>query len=109
MTRGSAIHAGAACNFRCLVKGDAPEKWTELLYPAWKGTRATLKFWTQIVGKTRLALTPWLNLRAGYVTRNSAGLGELMEITRISHEITFGLNRTAVLAGPNSRSRRRSD
>ena len=30
-------------------------------YPAWKDTRDTLHLWTQIVGKIRLAATPWLN------------------------------------------------
>jgi hypothetical protein len=35
--------------------------WPELPYGAWKDTCATLQLWTQIVGKTRLALTPWLN------------------------------------------------
>ncbi|HEX3430661.1 MAG TPA: DUF5996 family protein [Rhizomicrobium sp.] len=37
------------------------ERWPELPYTAWKDTCATLQLWTQIVGKTRLALTPWLN------------------------------------------------
>jgi hypothetical protein len=37
------------------------ERWPELPYSAWKDTCATLHLWTQIVGKTRLALTPWLN------------------------------------------------
>src|SRR5690242_21274615 len=37
------------------------ERWPELPYTAWKDTCATLHLWTQIVGKTRLALTPWLN------------------------------------------------
>jgi hypothetical protein len=37
------------------------ERWPELPYVAWKDTCATLHLWTQIVGKTRLALTPWLN------------------------------------------------
>jgi len=37
------------------------EHWPELPYAAWKDTCATLHLWTQIVGKTRLALTPWLN------------------------------------------------
>jgi len=37
------------------------ERWPELPYAAWKDTCATLQLWTQIVGKTRLALTPWLN------------------------------------------------
>ncbi len=35
--------------------------WPELPYAAWKDTCATLLLWTQIVGKIRLALTPWLN------------------------------------------------
>jgi hypothetical protein len=35
--------------------------WPELSYPAWRDTAATLQLWTQIVGKIRLALTPWLN------------------------------------------------
>src|SRR5215468_7257995 len=35
--------------------------WPELPYKAWKETRETLHLWTQIVGKVRLALTPWLN------------------------------------------------
>ena len=33
----------------------------ELSYPAWRDTAATLQLWAQIVGKVRLALTPWLN------------------------------------------------
>ena len=37
------------------------EAWPELPYEAWKDTRDTLHLWTQIVGKVRLALTPWLN------------------------------------------------
>jgi Family of unknown function (DUF5996) len=35
--------------------------WPELPYPAWSETQATLQLWTQIVGKIRLSLTPWLN------------------------------------------------
>ena len=37
------------------------ETWPELPYAAWKDTCATLQLWTQIVGKIRLAQTPWLN------------------------------------------------
>ena len=37
------------------------ELWPELPYEAWKDTRETLHLWTQIAGKIRLALTPWLN------------------------------------------------
>jgi hypothetical protein len=35
--------------------------WPLLPYSAWKSTCETLHLWTQIVGKIRLALTPWLN------------------------------------------------
>ena len=35
--------------------------WPELPYPQWKDTCETLHLWTQVVGKVRLALTPWLN------------------------------------------------
>ena len=36
-------------------------RWPELPYLAWKDTCDTLHLWTQIVGKIRLAQTPWLN------------------------------------------------
>jgi hypothetical protein len=35
--------------------------WPELPYENWRDTAATLQLWTQIVGKVRLALTPWVN------------------------------------------------
>jgi uncharacterized protein DUF5996 len=35
--------------------------WPELAYPAWRETCTTLHLWTQVVGKIRLARTPWLN------------------------------------------------
>ena len=35
--------------------------WPDLTYSAWSATLATLHLWTQIVGKIRLTLTPWLN------------------------------------------------
>jgi hypothetical protein len=38
-----------------------PKIWPELPYPAWRDTCVTLQLWTQIVGKIRLSLTPWLN------------------------------------------------
>ena len=37
------------------------EIWPALPFPEWKETCATLHMWTQIVGKIRLALTPWTN------------------------------------------------
>jgi hypothetical protein len=35
--------------------------WPELSYLHWRDTLATLQLWTQVVGKIRLALTPWMN------------------------------------------------
>ena len=35
--------------------------WPDLPYEAWRDTCATLQLWTQVVGKVRLARTPWLN------------------------------------------------
>src|SRR5690348_3261086 len=37
------------------------ELWPELAYNDWKDTCTTLQLWTQVVGKIRLAFTPWLN------------------------------------------------
>jgi hypothetical protein len=37
------------------------EPWPDLPYTAWQETCATLHLWTQVVGKVRLAQTPWLN------------------------------------------------
>ena len=35
--------------------------WPDLSYAAWRDTLQTVHLWTQIVGKIRLTLTPWLN------------------------------------------------
>ena len=40
---------------------DAVTRWPDLPYHSWRDTAATLQLWTQIVGKVRLTLTPWLN------------------------------------------------
>ena len=45
--------------------------WPSLDYSAWRETCATLQLWTQIAGKIRLALGPWINHSWGvtlYVT-----------------------------------------
>ncbi|MGH7671004.1 MAG: DUF5996 family protein, partial [Gemmatimonadaceae bacterium] len=38
-----------------------PERWPALPLEHWRDTRATLHLWTQVVGKTRLALAPHVN------------------------------------------------
>lgn len=35
--------------------------WPELRYENWRDTATTLHLWTQVVGKVRYGLTPWLN------------------------------------------------
>ena len=46
---------------RNTVPAAAALPWPALHYVAWRDTAATLQLWTQVVGKVRLALTPWLN------------------------------------------------
>src|SRR4051812_27978466 len=50
--------------------------WPELEFSRWEKTRDTVHMWTQIVGKTRLALTPlenhWWNVPL-YVTPRGLG------------------------------------
>ena len=42
-------------------RGTSGETWPALPYEAWADTCATLHMWTQVVGKIRLALAPWVN------------------------------------------------
>jgi hypothetical protein len=44
-----------------LEPADRTEIWPALPYEAWKDTSETLHLWTQIVGKVRLELSPFLN------------------------------------------------
>jgi Family of unknown function (DUF5996) len=65
--------------------------WPELPYAAWRETCETLHLWTQIVGKIRLAQTPWLNHSwhvALYVTSNGLTTSPIPHGTR-SFEIKF--------------------
>src|SRR5581483_2054849 len=44
-----------------IAKPASVEVWPKLPYGAWRDTCTTLQLYTQIVGKVRLACTPWLN------------------------------------------------
>jgi hypothetical protein len=70
---------------------DAATIWPDLPYPAWRDTVATLHLWTQIVGKVRLALAPWVNHGwqvALYVTARGLGTSPI-PIGRDILEIEF--------------------
>jgi hypothetical protein len=43
------------------MSGSLPEPWPSLPLEAWSDTYATVHLWSQIVGKIRLAQSPWLN------------------------------------------------
>ena len=74
--------------------------WPDLTYSAWCDTLATLHLWTQIVGKIRLTLTPWLNhswQTPLYVTARGLGTSAIpigAEILEI--EFDFVAHRLAV-------------
>jgi hypothetical protein len=44
-----------------LAAAAATDQWPSLPLDAWRDTQATLHLWTQIVGKIRLARSPWIN------------------------------------------------
>ena len=68
---------------------DSSPLWPELPYAAWKDTYATLHLWTQIVGKIRLAQTPWLN-HSWHVTLYVSPLGLTTSLIPYGHR-TFQL------------------
>ena len=92
------------------------DAWPELPYAAWKDTCAALHLWTQIVGKVRLAQTPWLNhswQAPLYVTARGLGTGPIphgkvvfeMEFDFIDHALKIRAStgrEAAVALGPMS-------
>jgi hypothetical protein len=65
--------------------------WPELPYAAGKDTCSTLKLWTQIVGKVRLSLTPWINHSWHVTLRVTArGLGTpLTSVNGLHFQVEF--------------------
>src|SRR5580693_6083448 len=53
------VCAVGRASYSICMSGDTV--WPLLPYSTWKSTCETLHLWTQIVGKIRLTLTPWLN------------------------------------------------
>src|SRR3979411_1515604 len=43
------------------MSGASPSPWPDLPTAAWRESCEALQLWTQIIGKTRLVRTPWLN------------------------------------------------
>jgi Family of unknown function (DUF5996) len=82
-------------------------RWPSLPLEQWQGTRDTVHLWTQIVGKTRMALTPPLNHwwnTALYVTARGLttslmpypGGGAEIEFNFVRHELTMATTSGAV-------------
>ena len=89
----------------------APQVWPNLPWEAWKDTAATLHMWTQIVGKTRLELTPLLNhwwnvpfyvSARGLTTSAMPYHSDLLEIEFdfVSHELRLRLSSGTIHAIP---------
>jgi hypothetical protein len=87
------------------------EKWPALPWKDWESTAFTLHMWTQIVGKTRLALTPlqnhWWNVplyvsARGLTTSAMFYEGALLDIEFdfVSHDLHFRLSSGANLSVP---------
>ncbi|MES2295169.1 MAG: DUF5996 family protein [Pseudomonadota bacterium] len=81
-----------------------PETWPDLPFGEWRDTALTLQLWLQIIGKARLALTPWLNHSwqvPFYVTARGLGTSLIPNGREaIDLEFDFILHR---LIGRNSR------
>ncbi len=68
------------------------EAWPDLPYEVWRETCATLQLWTQIVGKIRQSLTPWLNHSwhvTLYVTARAYDLADSFRRTHFSNRLRF--------------------
>jgi hypothetical protein len=83
---------------------DSSAAWPDLPYREWSDTVATLQLWTQIVGKIRLGLAPWVNHGwqvALYVTARGLGTSaihfgyEILEIEFdfIAHQLLLRTSR----------------
>jgi hypothetical protein len=93
------------------AQNEISKNWPELPWKAWEPTASTLHMWTQIVGKTRLALTPlqnhWWNVplyltARGLTTSAMFYQGELLDIEFdfVSHDLHFRLSTGANVSVP---------
>ena len=56
------------------ARGAGNGGWPERSFGQWRGTRETVHRWTQVVGKVRLGLMPWIN-HSWHVTLYVSGRG----------------------------------
>src|SRR5436190_7727368 len=91
------LFSGSGCAAKrrdFMIASPKEEVWPDLPYSAWKETCNTLHLWTQIVGKIRLALTPWLNHSWHvplYVTARGLTTSPIHH-EHLSFELTFDFN-----------------
>ncbi len=90
---------------------DQTERWPGLSWEKWGETFTTLQLWTQIVGKIRLALTPWTN-HSWHVTLHltARGLGTPplylgdrafeLEFDFVAHELVLRISDGTVERAP---------
>ncbi len=93
------------------IKGSDPVHWPALPWPKWEATASTLHMWTQIVGKTRLALSPlqahWWNVPL-YVTARGLSTAAMpvpdgvleIEFDFADHQLLFRMSSGARLSVP---------
>jgi hypothetical protein len=94
-----------------MTTADNSARWPALEWAEWKDTADTLHMWTQIVGKTRLALSPlqahWWNVPL-YVSARGLSTSAMpyqdewleVEFDFVSHDLRFRLSSGATLATP---------
>ena len=93
------------------IKGSDPVHWPALPWSKWEATASTLHMWTQIVGKTRLALSPlqahWWNVPL-YVTARGLSTAAMpvpdgvleIEFDFADHQLLFRMSSGARLSVP---------
>ena len=93
------------------IKGSDHVHWPALPWPEWEATASTLHMWTQIVGKTRLALSPlqahWWNVPL-YVTARGLNIAAMpvpngvleIEFDFADHQLLFRMSSGARLSVP---------
>ena len=93
------------------IQGSDHVHWPALPWPEWEATASTLHMWTQIVGKTRLALSPlqahWWNVPL-YVTARGLSTAAMpvpngvleIEFDFADHQLLFRMSSGARLSVP---------